>query len=766
MNYDRILAMPPFGVNQKEKEAVLLPYLKELTHLHESACPEYGKILSLLEKGGEMEKNPYSGMADIPMIPVQLFKDGRLKSIPEAEVFKVLHSSGTSGQQPSEIMLNRQTAENEQKTLIRIVENFIGKKRLPMLIIDSPEVLKNRELFSARGAGILGFSLFGRDREYALDPDMKLNLNGVRAFLKRHEGETILIFGFTYMIWKYFCMELVRTGEKLNLKEGVLIHGGGFKKLRDEAVSNEEMKRVLQETTALTRIYNYYGMVEQTGSIYMECECGHLHASSYSEVIMRRPADFSICGTGEKGVIQLLSPAAESYPGHSLLTEDEGVILGSDDCPCGRKGKYFKVFGRIPKAELRGCSDTFAYDDRGNLPPVQEEKVRCPRETEQTEIKILQPFSPSVLSFLEELSAHIRRSETFRLERDIRAFGFWCRRSHLMSFQKKYNQDRDRLGKGLIFHIAPSNIDTMFAYSLVIGLLAGNSNIVRLSERMGPAGRQLKALIEETVRKPEYGNEQKMIRFLEYKRSDTEKTRGYSAACDVRMIWGGNRTIEQIRRFPLKARALEYTFADRRSLLLLSAEKMAELKEESIRDLAHRFYMDTYEMDQRACSSPSLVVWLGEESEDKRSRVMDRWWKTVFEEAKAYDLAPFKVSRKYENLCRDAMKNLNVEKISGYANLLYVIHLKSLPQDSYACSGEFGTFYECEIGKLNELSGFLSEQIQTLTYFGFEAGKLKNFILENRLRGVDRVVPMGQAMTMDLTWDGINLIDGLSRKIN
>ena len=100
-------------------------------------------------------------------------------------------------------------------------------------------------------------------------------------------------------------------------------------------------------------------MVEQTGCIYMECECGHLHASNFSDVIPRRMKDFSSCAIGEKGVLQVVSLLPESYPGHSILTEDEGVLLGEDDCPCGRKGKYFEVTGRIRNAEVRGCSDTY-----------------------------------------------------------------------------------------------------------------------------------------------------------------------------------------------------------------------------------------------------------------------------------------------------------------------------------------------------------------------------------------------------------------------
>ena len=92
----------------------------------------------------------------------------------------------------------------------------------------------------------------------------------------------------------------------------------------------------------------------------MQCEYGHLHASIFSDVIMRRAKDFSVCEKGEKGIIQVISMIPESYPGHSLLTEDEGILLGEDNCPCGRKGKYFHVLGRLKNAEIRGCSDTYA----------------------------------------------------------------------------------------------------------------------------------------------------------------------------------------------------------------------------------------------------------------------------------------------------------------------------------------------------------------------------------------------------------------------
>ena len=144
------------------------------------------------------------------------------------------------------------------------------------------------------------------------------------------------------------------------MSNGILIHGGGWKKLLAEAVSPEEFRSRLKDVCGLGAVHDYYGMVEQTGCIYMECECGHLHASIFSDVIARRALDFSECEIGEPGILQVVSTIPESYPGHSLLTEDEGVILGEDDCPCGRKGTYFKILGRLKNAEIRGCSDTYA----------------------------------------------------------------------------------------------------------------------------------------------------------------------------------------------------------------------------------------------------------------------------------------------------------------------------------------------------------------------------------------------------------------------
>jgi phenylacetate-coenzyme A ligase PaaK-like adenylate-forming protein len=297
-------------------------------------------------------------LEDVPYLPVRLFKEFDLLSVPRDEVFKTMTSSGTSGQQVSKIFLDKATASLQTKILSRLMTDILGKKRVPMLVIDSPSVLKNRFAFSARGAGILGFSMFGLDVTYALDNDMQLDIGALNAFLERHCEGPIFLFGFTFMIWQYFVQPLLKIGSKLALDRGILLHGGGWKKLQDEAVDNDQFKQSLNEVAGLTRVVNYYGMVEQTGSLYMECELGYLHAPVFSDVIVRRLKDFAPAAFGEEGVIEVLSMLPSSYPGHALLTEDMGTIFGEDDCPCGRLGKYFHVHGRLAQAEVRGCSDT------------------------------------------------------------------------------------------------------------------------------------------------------------------------------------------------------------------------------------------------------------------------------------------------------------------------------------------------------------------------------------------------------------------------
>lgn len=367
MDLNNYFDLKPYIYNKEEKNIILSKRIGELVLLHMDKCPEYKRMLAssgFTQKDAQRAKEGKVSYEQIPFLPVRLFKEVDLKSVRQDEIIKTMTSSGTTGQAVSKIYLDKITATNQQKIMVKIVSDFTGASRMPMLIIDCPSVVKNRRMFSARGAGILGFSVFGRDKAYALcDEDMSLNVTVVQDFLERHHGEKIFLFGFTFMIWEHFYKELLRQKAKgiiFDLSNGILIHGGGWKKLVDEAVSPVEFKTALREICGISRVHDYYGMAEQTGCIYMECEYGHLHASVFSDVIVRNPKNFSVCNVGEKGILEVVSSIPQSYPGQCLLTEDEGRILGEDDCPCGRKGKYFQIEGRLKEAEIRGCSDTYA----------------------------------------------------------------------------------------------------------------------------------------------------------------------------------------------------------------------------------------------------------------------------------------------------------------------------------------------------------------------------------------------------------------------
>ncbi|MGE7927664.1 acyl-protein synthetase [Lysinibacillus xylanilyticus] len=344
----------PYHLVQAEKESELVVKLNELTRWHFENCHEYK---SMLEKSNALLEA--SCLEEVPFLPVQLFKQMNLKSVSQENVVKVLTSSGTTGQQVSKIYLDKETSIAQTKALVEVMKPILGNKRLPMILLDTKSVLKDRKSFSARGAGILGFSNFGRKHFYALNDDMTLDVEGLQAYLKEYEGQRILLFGFTFMIWQYVYKEIRDKGLNINFNNSVLIHGGGWKKLKDEAVDALTFNHLLSEQLGIQEVHNYYGMVEQVGSIFVECTEGHLHAPSYADVIIRNPITFDVLPVGEQGLIQVVSELPKSYPGHSLLTEDLGTILGIDDCPCGWKGKYFSVVGRIPRAELRGCSDTF-----------------------------------------------------------------------------------------------------------------------------------------------------------------------------------------------------------------------------------------------------------------------------------------------------------------------------------------------------------------------------------------------------------------------
>jgi hypothetical protein len=353
MELNNLINLKQYSLDRHAKQSYMNGLLTRLDEFHINNSLEYKQITERVFG----KNHAINTLEDLPFLPVSAFKNHQIKSIADEEIFKILTSSGTTGQQVSKIYLDKETAKLQTFALSKIISHVVGTSRLPMLIIDSKSIFSNKSSFSARGAGILGISIFGKDHTYVLDENFEPDEEGLNLFLEKHNGKPILIFGFTFMVWQYLFNADLKN--KYDLSKAILIHSGGWKKLIDIAVDNTTFRTSLKEKFNLQHIYNFYGMVEQVGSVFLENSDGYLHCPNFADIIIRNPKDFSVQEPGKEGLIQVISALPKSYPGHSLLSEDIGILMGEDDASNGWKGKYFKIIGRAKKAELRGCSDTF-----------------------------------------------------------------------------------------------------------------------------------------------------------------------------------------------------------------------------------------------------------------------------------------------------------------------------------------------------------------------------------------------------------------------
>lgn len=353
MKIEDLINLEPYSKKKNDNNNYFFNLIKKISLLHFNKCKSYKKILDHLK----FNITKIQELKNLPFIPASVFKDFDLKSISDKKIVKKLMSSGTSGK-PSKIYLDRYNSINQIKVLKNLMQNILGKNRLPMLIIDQNPKMENRISFNAKIAAINGFSIYGRDHTYLLNKDNKINYKTLNNFLQKFSNKNFFIFGFTSLVYEYFIRSLNKKKINFNFKNGILLHGGGWKKLERLKLDSKEFNKRIGKKLKIKKIYNYYGLIEQTGSIFLECEyCGYFHTSIYSDIFIRGK-NFEVLNKNKKGIVQLISLLPTSYPGHNILTEDIGEIKGEDDCPSGKKGKYFKIYGRAKQAEIRGCSDT------------------------------------------------------------------------------------------------------------------------------------------------------------------------------------------------------------------------------------------------------------------------------------------------------------------------------------------------------------------------------------------------------------------------
>lgn len=376
------------------------------------------------------------------------------------------------------------------------------------------------------------------------------------------------------------------------------------------------------------------------------------------------------------------------------------------------------------------------------------------------------PFSDGVIDFLNTLSASLLKDKGSRMYPDVITFAFFCRKANLLTQKGHYvhvnndSSDRSvRLGRGTLFHVTPSNVPINFGYSLVAGLLSGNCNIVRVSSKDFPQVDLIIKHLHELAKAENNKDVLDRIALVRYDHS-SDVTSFFSSFCNVRIIWGGDATIAQIRKSEIPARSFDITFADRYSMAVIQADEL--IKEPHITRVAEGFYNDTYLFDQNACSAPHLVIWLGQSENIKK--IQHAFWAAVQEEVrKRYEFQSVLAVDKLTAFYRQALA-MPIKKEQTEDNRLIRINLKELSTviDEFRCAG--GYFSEYVATSLSEIAPIIKNKYQTLAYYGLDKQALTCFVRDNRLMGIDRLVPFGETTTFSLTWDGYDLIKMLSRE--
>jgi hypothetical protein len=347
INYNFLFNKNVFEIKQNEKEKIFFSNIKKLDLHHKKNCKEYNLIANSF-----FSKKKQSKLEELPYMHVKIFKEKNLHSVKRGTKLATFKSSGTSNANLSKINIDMQTSLIQSKTLLNILMSVLKYKRKKIYFIESKKNIE-QQYYSAKGAAINGFKQIAEKAEFILNHDQEPNYKLLKKI--RFDGEYIF-FGFTSTVWGNFIEKLIKKKIKFNFKNSILFHGGGWKKLENRKIEKKNFYKLIKKFLGINKIYDYYGMIEQTGSIFLECEFGYYHSSIFSEINIRNN-NLEICKINEIGIIQVSSLLPISYPGHNILTEDLGEIKGIDNCKCGRHGKYFKIHGRLSESEIRGCSN-------------------------------------------------------------------------------------------------------------------------------------------------------------------------------------------------------------------------------------------------------------------------------------------------------------------------------------------------------------------------------------------------------------------------
>jgi Acyl-CoA reductase (LuxC) len=377
----------------------------------------------------------------------------------------------------------------------------------------------------------------------------------------------------------------------------------------------------------------------------------------------------------------------------------------------------------------------------------------------------LSPFHQDVVAFLKDISKELLTNRTYREYPELAALGYWMRKSHLFDMEQRFKEkinEKIVRPRGVVLHFAPSNVDTIFVYSWALSMLAGNNNVLRVSNKSEEQTQVLISLICSCLQKERHKEVAKRTVILTYEHN-SEITEYLSQNCHVRVIWGGDETVKTIRSIPLAPLATELAFPDRFSLCAIKNSAVANISEEQFDQLIHNFFNDSFLFGQMACSSPKLIAWIGDCTTTQHVR--KKFWKRL-ERYMSHQLYDFSAALQIQKMATgyyfSMKKETELFEFHPHFSLLQANTLNQEFRERH-CGGGF--FIEAEFNTLEQLASSLVDKDQTLSYYGFTREELVRFVNTIPNRSIDRIVPIGQALHFGDVWDGFDLLSQFTREI-
>lgn len=373
----------------------------------------------------------------------------------------------------------------------------------------------------------------------------------------------------------------------------------------------------------------------------------------------------------------------------------------------------------------------------------------------------LSPFSESVIAFIEALGRSLRSDPGSRRFPELVALGFWARRASIERLRERFDAAYPgavRLPRGLAFHVAPSNVDTIFVYSLLLSMLAGNTNLVRVSSRSGDQSSHLMALIGQALSQAEEVVRQSVA--IVRTPHDKVVIDWLSKISAVRIIWGGDETVNRIRQSPLNPGGTELVFPNRASLAVFDAAQW--VVEEDKAAVARRFVNDSLWFGQMACSSPRDLVWRGTAADTELASAS--FWTEVEAQASAAGLEWVDASAVAKLLAaQDLAAGAHVTQLPLASNRITVVRPRGLEGLGAPAPTGGGFFRQHRVEALADLAPLVQRNWQTVVSHGIAAADWSDFLHTFCPPGIDRIVKPGEALDFDSIWDGVDLLASMTR---